>query len=88
MTYFIMLHLNVFSQSFRIPLGAVGYYVVAKYTPMTPDGECGEPVYVLSERAVESKLNHINIFTLVSSFCDVAYLHEAKVLPLVMWHIL
>jgi len=40
-------------------LGAVGYYIVAKYTPMTPDGECGEPVYVLSERAVESKLNHI-----------------------------
>lgn len=56
---FIMLHLNIFSQSFRIPLGAVGYYIVAKYTPMTPDGECGEPVYVLSERAVESKLNHI-----------------------------
>lgn len=55
----------------------MGYYVVAKYTPMTPDGECGEPVYVISERAVESKLIfffYINIFTLVSSFCDVAYL--------------
>lgn len=24
---------------------------------MTPDGECGEPAYVISERAVESKLN-------------------------------
>ncbi|OMO92313.1 hypothetical protein COLO4_17682 [Corchorus olitorius] len=32
------------AKAFRIPLGAVGYYIVAKYTPMTPDGESGEPV--------------------------------------------
>lgn len=44
-----------FLQAFRIPLGAVGYYIVAKFTPMTPDGEAGEPVYAISERAAESK---------------------------------
>lgn len=45
-----------FLQAFRIPLGAVGYFIVAKYTPMTPDGESGEPAYVISEKAVESKI--------------------------------
>lgn len=54
--FLYMLLMLLFSQSFRIPLGAVGYYIVAKYTPMAPDGECGESVYVISERAVESKL--------------------------------
>lgn len=39
-----------------MPLGAVGYYMVAKYTPMTPDGDSGEPAYAISDRAVESKL--------------------------------
>lgn len=34
----------------------MGYYIVAKYTPMAPDGECGESVHVISEKAVESKL--------------------------------
>lgn len=42
-------------QAFRIPLGAVGKYIVAKFTPMTPDGETGEPVYVISEIAIESE---------------------------------
>ncbi|KAK3198412.1 hypothetical protein Dsin_021827 [Dipteronia sinensis] len=41
------------AKAFHIPLGAVGYYIVAKYTPMTADGESGEPAYVISERAVE-----------------------------------
>ena len=36
-------------------MGAVGHYIVAKFTPMTPDGEAGEPAYVLAERAVESE---------------------------------
>lgn len=39
-----------------MPLGAVGYYIVAKFTPMAPDGESGEPAYVISENVVESKL--------------------------------
>jgi hypothetical protein len=52
------------AKSFRIPLGAVGYYIVAKYTPMTPDGECGEPVYVLSERAVETLPPSLNFLSI------------------------
>ncbi|MCH99513.1 hypothetical protein A2U01_0020527, partial [Trifolium medium] len=42
------------SRAFRIPLGAVGCYIVAKYTPMTPDGDSGESTFVISDRAVES----------------------------------
>jgi len=42
-------------QAFRIPLGAVGYYIVAKFIPMTPDGDSGEPVFVISDKAVESR---------------------------------
>ncbi|MQL72311.1 hypothetical protein Taro_004652, partial [Colocasia esculenta] len=41
------------AKAFRVPLGAVGYYVVAKFTPIAPDGESGEPAYVMSEKAVE-----------------------------------
>ncbi|VVB02098.1 unnamed protein product [Arabis nemorensis] len=52
------------AKSFRIPLGAVGYYVVAKYTPMTPDGECGESVYVISERAVETLPPSLNFLSI------------------------
>lgn len=50
-----LVKLNLYSlQAFRIPLGAVGYFIVAKYTPMTPDGESGEPAYAISDIAVES----------------------------------
>ncbi|KAK4399410.1 microtubule-associated protein AIR9 [Sesamum angolense] len=41
------------AKAFRIPLGAVGKYIVAKFTPMTPDGEAGEPAYVISDTVVE-----------------------------------
>ncbi|KAK6150135.1 hypothetical protein DH2020_017660 [Rehmannia glutinosa] len=44
------------AKAFRIPLGAVGKYIVAKFTPMTPDGEAGEPAYVISDTAVEREL--------------------------------
>ncbi|KZV48806.1 hypothetical protein F511_09227 [Dorcoceras hygrometricum] len=40
------------AKTYRIPLGAVGKYLVAKFTPMTPDGEAGEPAYVISETSV------------------------------------
>ncbi|XP_077243847.1 outer arm dynein light chain 1 protein [Tasmannia lanceolata] len=42
------------AKTFRTPLGAVGYYIVAKFTPMAPDGESGDPAYVISEKAVET----------------------------------
>ncbi|CAN8287520.1 unnamed protein product [Cochlearia groenlandica] len=80
-------------KSFRIPLGAVGYYIVAKYTPMAPDGECGEPVYVTSERAVETlppSLNFLSITgdsieggTLTASYGYIGG-HEAK--SIYEWH--
>lgn len=37
-------------------MGAVGYFIVAKFTPMASNGESGESAYVISGRAVESKL--------------------------------
>lgn len=40
---------------FRIPLSAVGYYIVAKFTPVAPDGEVGEPAYATLHGIVESK---------------------------------
>lgn len=42
-------------QAFRIPLGAVGCYIVAKFTPVNADGESGEPAFIISDTAVESK---------------------------------
>lgn len=41
------------SKAFRIPLGAVGFYLAAKYTPVRSDGESGEPVLVFSDAPVE-----------------------------------
>ncbi|KAK3188669.1 hypothetical protein Dsin_028230 [Dipteronia sinensis] len=52
------------AKAFRIPLGAVGYYIVAKYTPMTADGESGEPAYVISERAVETLPPSLNFLSI------------------------
>lgn len=52
------------AKAFRIPLGAVGYYIVAKYTPMTPDGESGKPAYVISERAVETLPPSLNFLSI------------------------
>lgn len=41
------------SKAFRIPLGAVGFFLAAKYTPICADGESGEPALVFSETPVE-----------------------------------
>lgn len=41
------------AKDFRIPVGAVGYYLAAKYTPARSDGDCGEPVLVVSDQMVE-----------------------------------
>lgn len=64
-----MLHM----QAFRIPLGAVGHYIVAKFSPMTPDGEAGEPAYVISEKTVESMYtfsSYYNFETTTSTIVD------------------
>eukprot|EP00250_Pteridium_aquilinum_P019691 c24537_g1_i1 orf=188-5938(+) len=41
------------SKAFRIPLGAVGFYLAAKYTPVRSDGESGEPALIFSNTPVE-----------------------------------
>ncbi|XP_044501875.1 187-kDa microtubule-associated protein AIR9-like isoform X2 [Mangifera indica] len=43
-------------KEFLLPIGVSGYYIVAKYTPMTFDGKSGEPVFVTSENVVESEI--------------------------------
>ncbi|KAF2317884.1 hypothetical protein GH714_041204 [Hevea brasiliensis] len=50
--------------------GAVGYYIVAKYTPMTPDGESGEPVYAVSERAVETLPPSLNFLSITGDYAE------------------
>ncbi|XP_044495976.1 187-kDa microtubule-associated protein AIR9 isoform X2 [Mangifera indica] len=58
------------AKAFRIPLGAVGYYIVAKYTPMTPDGESGEPAYVISEGAVETLPPSLNFLSITGNYAE------------------
>ncbi|XP_048228630.1 187-kDa microtubule-associated protein AIR9 [Ricinus communis] len=58
------------AKAFRIPLGAVGYYIVAKYTPMTPDGESGESVYVISENAVETLPPSLNFLSITGDYTE------------------
>ncbi|MCO5582339.1 hypothetical protein L7F22_036233 [Adiantum nelumboides] len=41
------------AKDFRIPVGAVGYYLAAKYIPGRSDGEYGEAVLVISEQVVQ-----------------------------------
>ncbi|XP_052188144.1 uncharacterized protein LOC127798577 isoform X3 [Diospyros lotus] len=44
-------------KEFLLPIGVVGYYIVAKYTPMTHDGTSGEPVFVTSEQVVKGEIH-------------------------------
>ncbi|XP_073306514.1 uncharacterized protein [Primulina huaijiensis] len=41
------------NKDFRIPIEAVGHYLVAKFTPMTEDGESGESSYAVTEKYVD-----------------------------------
>jgi hypothetical protein len=58
------------AKAFRIPLGAVGYYIVAKFTPMAPDGESGEPVYVISESSVETLPPSLNFLSITGDYSE------------------
>ncbi|KAM7256967.1 hypothetical protein ACFE04_012708 [Oxalis oulophora] len=62
------------AKAFRIPLGAVGYYIVAKYTPMTPAGESGEPVFVISDRSVETLPPSLNFLSITGDYTEGAIL--------------
>lgn len=58
------------AKAFRIPLGAVGYYIVTKFIPMTPDGICGEPAYVISERVVETLPPSLNFLSITGDYVE------------------
>ncbi|PPD82943.1 hypothetical protein GOBAR_DD20121 [Gossypium barbadense] len=58
------------AKAFRIPLGAVGCYIVAKYTPMTPNGESGESVYVITERVVETLPPSLNFLSITGDYSE------------------
>nr|CAB3455681.1 unnamed protein product [Digitaria exilis] len=58
------------SKTFRIPLSAVGYYVVAKFTPVAPDGEIGEPSYAISDGVVETLPPSLNFLTVTGEYSE------------------
>ncbi|XP_027366103.1 187-kDa microtubule-associated protein AIR9 isoform X1 [Abrus precatorius] len=58
------------AKAFRIPLGAVGSYIVAKYTPMTPDGDSGEPAFVISDKAVETLPPSLNFLSIIGDYSE------------------
>ncbi|KAF6166111.1 hypothetical protein GIB67_023821 [Kingdonia uniflora] len=58
------------AKAFRIPLGAVGHYIVAKFTPMTPDGESGEPAYLVSAKAVETLPPSLNFLSVTGDYLE------------------
>ncbi|XP_022035556.1 187-kDa microtubule-associated protein AIR9 isoform X1 [Helianthus annuus] len=58
------------AKAFRVPLGAVGYYIVAKFTPVNTDGESGEPAYVISDRAVETLPPNLNFLSITGDYTE------------------
>lgn len=64
------LSMSKIAKAFRVPLGAVGFFIVAKYTPMTPDGESGEPAYAMSDRIVETLPPSLNFLSITGDYCE------------------
>lgn len=58
------------SKTFRIPLGAVGCYIVAKFTPVGPDGEIGAPAYAILDDVVETLPPSLNFLTVTGEFSE------------------
>ncbi|KAL0011814.1 hypothetical protein SO802_006922 [Lithocarpus litseifolius] len=58
------------AKAFRIPLGAVGYRIVAKFTPTTQDGESGEPAYAISDKAVETLPPSLNFLSITGDYTE------------------
>ncbi|KAF5205341.1 Microtubule-associated air9-like protein [Thalictrum thalictroides] len=57
-------------EAFRIPLGAVGHYIVAKFTPMAPDGESGDPAFLVTEKAVETLPPSLNFLSVTGDYLE------------------
>ncbi|KAL9224400.1 hypothetical protein vseg_000436 [Gypsophila vaccaria] len=64
------LSMSKIAKAIRLPLGAVGHYVVAKFTPMTPDGEAGQHAYVISERPVETLPPSLNFLSVTGDYAE------------------
>lgn len=58
------------AKAFRIPLGAVGHYLVAKYTPVRSDNEVGEPVFAITETVVEMLPPGLTFLNIVGEFVE------------------
>ncbi|KAG6542402.1 hypothetical protein Mapa_016231 [Marchantia paleacea] len=58
------------AKAFRIPLGAVGYYLVAKYTPVRSDGESGVPVFLISDTTVNVLPPGLNFLSITGDYCE------------------
>ncbi|XP_023758150.1 187-kDa microtubule-associated protein AIR9 isoform X1 [Lactuca sativa] len=58
------------AKAFRIPLGAVGCYIVAKFTPVNTDGESGEPAYIISDRSVENLPPNLNFLSITGDYSE------------------
>ncbi|KAJ7530247.1 hypothetical protein O6H91_15G086300 [Diphasiastrum complanatum] len=58
------------AKAFRIPLGAIGHYLVAKYTPVRSDGESGEAAFVISDSPVEMLPPSLNFLSITGDFLE------------------
>ncbi|KAL8192254.1 hypothetical protein R6Q57_027921 [Mikania cordata] len=58
------------AKAFRIPLGAVGYYIVTKFIPVNTDGESGEPAYMISDRTVETLPPNLNFLSITGDYTE------------------
>ncbi|KAL2643139.1 hypothetical protein R1flu_010726 [Riccia fluitans] len=58
------------AKAFRIPLGAVGFYLVGKYTPVRADGEAGVPVFIISEATVGVLTPSLNFLSITGDYCE------------------
>ncbi|GAB4829402.1 187-kDa microtubule-associated protein air9 [Ancistrocladus abbreviatus] len=58
------------AKAFRMPLGAVGHYIVAKFIPMTPDGEAGQPAYAISDKTVETLPPSLNFLSVTGDYVE------------------
>jgi hypothetical protein len=58
------------AKAFRIPLAAVGHYLVAKYTPVRSDGESGKPAFAISDGTVEMLPPGLTFLSIAGSYVE------------------
>ncbi|KAH7307676.1 hypothetical protein KP509_22G071800 [Ceratopteris richardii] len=58
------------SKAFRIPLGAVGFYLAAKYTPVGSDGESGKSMLIFSDVPVEMLPPSLSFVSVTGDFVE------------------